>query len=164
MIEKLINLERLVFLLTLPSLAVAAYPCVCGCAWVVRPSVCVCCVPGSVSPSAFASAVSVLVPGSLVLPSVSAVNLAFACCRCLSLYLWLCLGCPLLYLCLLYAWVRSSVYVCICCICPCAWFGGSFVCVCCLYLCLGCLLIFFHFFIVSLNQSINQGHLRQVKS
>ena len=67
------NLGRLVSLLTSPSLAVAACPCVCGCAWVVRSFVCVCCVPGSVPPSASTSAVSVPVPGLSAPPSVSAV-------------------------------------------------------------------------------------------
>ena len=67
------NLGRLVSLLTSPSLAVAACPCVCGCAWVVRSSVCVCCVPRSVPPSASACGVSVPVPGLLAPPSEFAV-------------------------------------------------------------------------------------------
>ena len=50
---------------------------VCDCAWVVRSSICVCCVPGSVLLSASASAV----------------------CLCL------CLVCQLLCLCLLYLWL-----------------------------------------------------------
>ena len=84
-------------LLTSPSLAVAACPGVCGCAWVVHSSVCVCYVPGSVPQSASASAMSVPVPDSSAPP---------------SLCLWLCLGCPLLCLYLLCAWVRSSVCIC----------------------------------------------------
>ena len=151
-------------LLTLSLLDVAFCPCVCGCAWVVYSSVCVCCVPMSVLPSLSTSAVSVSMPGLLAPPSVSAVDLAVARCCCLSLYLWLCLGCLLFCLCLLCAWVRYSVCVCVCCVYACTWFVDSSVCVCCLGLYLGHLLIFFNFFIVSLNQSINQGHLRQVRS
>ena len=96
------NLGRLVSLLTSPSLAVAACPGVCGCAWVVRSSVCVYCVPGSVPPSASAFTVSVPVP---------VLNLSAP----PSLWLWVWLGHPLLYLCLLCAWVCSSICVCICC-------------------------------------------------
>ena len=93
------NLRHLVSLLTLSSLAVAACPDVYDYAWVVRSSLYICCVPGSVLLSASASAVSVPVPGLSTL---------------LSLCLYLCLGCPLFYLYLLYAWVHSSVYVCVC--------------------------------------------------
>ena len=50
-------------LMTLPSLAMAASPGVCSCAWVVRSFVCVCYVPGSVPLPASASTVSVPVPG-----------------------------------------------------------------------------------------------------
>ena len=59
------------------------------------------------------------------------VILAVACCHCLSRCLWLCLGCLLLSLCLLCAWVRSSVCICICCVCACTctWFVGSSVAV-----------------------------------
>ena len=73
--------------------------CDCWCGWVVRSSVCVCYVPGSVlfSTSIFA----VFVP----LPDLSTPPL---------LCLWLCLGCPLFCLCLLYTWVRSSICVCVC--------------------------------------------------
>ena len=73
--------------------------CDCGCGWVVRSSVCVCYVPGSVFPSASASAVSVPVLDSSAPPSLG---------------LWLRLGRPLLCLCLLYACVCSSICVCIC--------------------------------------------------
>ena len=57
------------------------------------------------------------------------VNLAVGRFRCVSRCLWLCLGGPLLCLCLLCAWVRSSVCVCVCCVyaCACAWFVGSSV-------------------------------------
>ena len=65
------NLGCLVYLLTLLSLAVAAYPGVCDCAWVVRSSVCVCCLPWSVPPFASASAMSVPVP----VPGLSALPL-----------------------------------------------------------------------------------------
>ena len=57
------------------------------------------------------------------------VDLAVACCHCLSRCLWLCLGRPLLCLCLLCAWVRSSVRVCVCCVCAYTWFVGSSVAV-----------------------------------
>ena len=73
----------------------------CGCGWVVRSSVCVCCVPRSVLPSASTSAVPVPVLDLSTPP---------------SLCLWLCLGRLLLCLCLLCAWVRSSVCVCVCCV------------------------------------------------
>ena len=56
--------------------------------------------PGSVPLSASASAMSVPMPDSSA-P--------------LSLCLWLCLGHPLFCVCLLYAWIRSSVCVCVCC-------------------------------------------------
>ena len=62
------NLRRLMSLLTLLSLAVVAYPCVCDCAWVVRSSIYICYVPGSVSPSASASSLSVLVSSLLAPP------------------------------------------------------------------------------------------------
>ena len=75
--------------------------CDCGCGWVVRSSVCVRCMPGSVPPSASISAVFMLVPDLSTPP---------------SLCLWLCLGCLLLYLCLLCPWVRFSVCVCVCCV------------------------------------------------
>ena len=74
--------------------------CDCGCGWVVRSSICVCCVLGSVLPSASAFVVSVSVPDLSAPP---------------ALCLWLCLGRPLFCLCLLYVWVRFFVCVCICC-------------------------------------------------
>ena len=152
------------------------------------------------------------------------VNLAVIHCRCLSLFLWLCLGCPLLCLCLLCTWVHFSIYICICCVyaytwfvdssvalpvamfglsallsvfaiclglffclcprllcvractwfvdssicvcyvCGCTWVVSSSVCVCYPYLYLSCLFIFFHFFIITLNQNIDQGNLRWVRS
>ena len=57
------------------------------------------------------------------------VDLAIACYRCLSWCLWLCLGRPLLCLCLLCTWVCFSicVYVCCVCVCACAWFVDSFI-------------------------------------
>ena len=158
------NLGCLVSLLTSPSLAVAACPCVCGCAWIICSFVCVCYMPGSVPPFASVSAVFVPIPGLSAPPFVSAVDLAVAYCRYLSLCLWLCLGYLFFYLCLLCAWFRSSICVSVCCAYACTWFVSFSVYVCCLCLCLGCLLIFFNFFIVSLNQSINQGHLRRVRS
>ena len=72
----------------------------CGYGWVVRSSVCVCCILRSIPLSTSASAMSVRVPG-LLAPS--------------SLCLWLCLAYLLFCLCLLFAWVRFSVCVCICC-------------------------------------------------
>ena len=57
------------------------------------------------------------------------VDLAVACCCCLSRCLWLYLDRLLLYLCLLCAWVCSSFCVCVCCVCTCAWFVGSSVAV-----------------------------------
>ena len=92
---------------TLSSLAVIACPCVCGYAWVVRSSICICYMPRSVPPFVSTSAVFIPVPG-LLAP--------------LLLCLWLCLGCPLLCLCLLYAWICSSVCVCVCYVCAYAWF------------------------------------------
>ena len=88
--------------------------CDCKCGWVVCSSVCVCCVPESVLPSASASAMFVPVP----MPSLLAPP---------SLWLWVWLGRPLFCLCLLCAWVCSSVCVCIYCICDCAWFVYSSV-------------------------------------
>ena len=64
------NFRRLVSLLTSPLLVIAACPFVCGGAWVIRISVCVCCVPRSVFLSASVSAVSVPMPGLLAAPSV----------------------------------------------------------------------------------------------
>ena len=136
LIETLMNLECLVSLSTSPSLAVAAGPCVYDYAWVIRSSVFVCCLPESVLPSASVSTMSMSVPGLSAPP---------------SLYLWLCLDCPLLCLCLLCAWVRFSVCVYVCCVYSCAQFVGFSIYIYCLYLCLGCLLILFNFFIVSLN-------------
>ena len=117
------------FLLTLPLLAVAACPVFSDYAWVVRSSVCVCCVPGSVPPSASASAVSVPVPDLSALPSL--------CRRLLSLPVpvsvavpgssaplsvsAVCLG-PFLRL-------RLRLL----CVCACAWFVGSSVYVCCVF-------------------------------
>ena len=75
--------------------------CICGCTWIVRFSVCVCYIPRSVPLFVSTSAVSVPIPGLLTPP---------------SLYLWLCLGCPLFCLYLLCAWVCSSVCVCVCCV------------------------------------------------
>ena len=93
------NLGCLISLLTSPSLAVAACPCVCGYSWVVCSSVCICCVLRSVPPSVCASVVSVPVPGSSAPLSVSAIDFAVAACSCVY-------GCP---------WVvRSSV--CVCCV------------------------------------------------
>ena len=73
----------------------------CGYGWVVRSFVCVCYVPGSVPPSAFAFAVFVPVPDLSAPP---------------LLCLWLCLDCPLLCLCLLVAWIRSSICICVYCV------------------------------------------------
>ena len=112
LIEKLINLGRLVSLLTSPSLAVTICSCVYGCAWVVRSSVSVCCLLWSVPPSASTSAISVPVSG-LLAP--------------LSRWLWVWLGRLLLCLCLLCAWVRSSVCAYICFVFACAWFVCSSV-------------------------------------
>ena len=50
------------------------------------------------------------------------------------------------------------------CVCACAWVVGSSVCVCCVCGCAWVVRLFFNFFIVSLNQSINQGYLRRVRS
>ena len=94
------NLRRLVSLLTSPLLAITACPGVCGCAWVVCSSICICYMTRSVPPSASASTISVLVSGLSPPP---------------SLCLWLYLGCLLLYLFLLSAWVRSFIYVCVYC-------------------------------------------------
>ena len=156
------NLGRLVSLLTSPSLAVAAYPGICGCAWVVRSFVCVCCVPGSVPPCASASVVSVLVPDlsappslrcrslslpvpvSMAVPGLSAPLSVSALCLGPFLRLYLHLLC--LCLCLIRLLLRRFI-------CGCAWVVRSSVCVCyvpgfvppsasvsavCLYLCLVC--------------------------
>ena len=73
MIEKLINLRRLMSLLTSLSLVVIACPFVCGYACLVRFFVCVCCMPRFVPLFVSASTVSVSVLGLLALLSVSAV-------------------------------------------------------------------------------------------
>ena len=57
--------------------------------------------PGFVLLSAFVSAMSIPVPDLSAPP---------------LLFLWLCLGRPLLCLCQLCAWARSSVHVCVCCV------------------------------------------------
>ena len=72
---------------------------ICSYAWVVRSSVCVCYILGFVSPSASAFAVFVPIFGLSAL---------------LLLYVWLCLGCLLLCLYLLCAWVCFSIYVYVC--------------------------------------------------
>ena len=68
------------------------------------------------------------------------VDLCVLCCYCLSRWLGLSLGCPLLYLCLLYAWVRSSDCVCVCYVC--AWPGLSAPPWLWLWMWLGCLLLY----------------------
>ena len=82
LMEQLINLRRLVSLLTLPSLAVATCPSVCGCACIFHFSVYVCYVLGSVPPSASAS----------------------------TICLYFCLVCRLLCLCLLYLWLCQKCW------------------------------------------------------
>ena len=134
------NLGHLVSLLTLPSLAVAACPGVCGCAWVVRSSVCVCCKLGSVPLSASASAVFVPVPDSSAPPSLRRRSLSLpvpvfvAVPRssvplsvfvvCLSPFLSLRLHLLWLCLCLIRLLLRRFV-------CGYAWIVRSSVCVCC---------------------------------
>ncbi len=49
-------------------------------------------------------------------------------------------------------------------VCACAWVVGFSVCVCYVCGCAWVVRLFFNFFIVSLNKSINQRHVRQVKS
>ena len=61
--------------------------------------------------------------------SVVLIDLIVARCCCLSRCLWLCLGRPLFYLCLLYTWVRFSVCVCVCYIYVFAWFVDSSIAV-----------------------------------
>ena len=129
LIEKLMNFGRLVSLLTSLSLAVAACPGVYGCAWVVHFSVCVCCVPGSVPPSASASAVSVPVPDSSAPPSLRRRSLSLPVPVSVAVpgssaplsVSAVCLG-PFLRL-------RLRLL----CVCTCAWFVGSSVYVCCVF-------------------------------
>ena len=124
------NLRRLVLLLTSPSFAITAYAFVCSYALIIRSSNCICNILGSILLSAFTSTISVSMPGLLTLPLLVcnyAWVVRFSVCVCcvlrsvlpstsafaisvfvpglltlLLLCLWLCLGCPLLYLCLLY--------------------------------------------------------------
>ena len=50
------------------------------------------------------------------------------------------------------------------CVCACFWVVGSSVYVCCVCGYAWVVRLFFNFFIVSLNQNINQEHSRQVRS